>query len=177
MLGVGTRKSLGIHKRVVGPQRATIAEIAQRSVGCAEPAAHDQFRRHAVRESYPRREVGFSAQLPRVRLETQSRLMLLRGEQGVECSGARHRAALLGHVVGSGGAVSANRNEVRLEAAGLSVRGEVIPPQAEIQSQPGSDLPIVLAISAPVPAVVVGSGNIGSGEAVHSSHIVDAANC
>ena len=79
---------------------------------------------------------------------------------------------LFGHVVGSGGSISANRDEVRLEAAGLGVRGEIIPPQAEIQSQPGSDLPIVLDVSAPIPAMVVGSGNIGSGEAAHSSDIV-----
>ena len=77
IMGVWAREGLCIHKRVIGSERASIAEIAQGPVCCAEPGARDHFWRYAICESYPWREELLFFADPNVRLETQSNAMLL----------------------------------------------------------------------------------------------------
>ena len=93
---------------------------------------------------------------------------------GIEDRRPRNRATLSGHFVGCGGPVAAARSdEVGLVAAGFGVGREEIPAQAEIQRQLGIHLPVVLEVGANVPAMVVGSSDIGAGELIHAAYVID----
>ena len=65
--------------------------------------------------------------------------------------------------------------KVSLAAVYLGVGREVVPAQTEIESEVGSGLPVVLEIRAPVPAMVVGGGDVRARIAAHPTYVADAA--
>jgi hypothetical protein len=171
VIGIGSGDGLDVDEGVVESQRATVTEIAQRSIGRAESSAHHQRRPDLVREPDTRGVVVLWGETS-ARLALQEMLTLLRAATVLKIA-ARATWQPWGTFRRLRWARCRPRSDkVGLEAAGFGVGREEIPAQAEIQRQLGIHLPVVLEVDANVPAMVVGSSDIGGGEAVHAAYVI-----
>src|SRR5580658_5545505 len=150
MLRIGAIERRSINKRIVGAKSSAIAEIPQSAIGNAISSADHQVVFNAIGKSYSGSEIGLLS-FAEAKSGNAIECDIAGNQEGVKRRGTGHLAALVRHIVGASITVAAGWYEVSLPAVNFSIGREIVPAEAEVQSQPWGELPVILEINSGVP--------------------------